>query len=217
MSTAPSHRQDPRLRGAPAAGFPRTLIYFPIIHTPEDLGSLKDPAVRAALEKVGRSGLVRRLAVIDQIWSDIERAIKALALDFNRVRLYQDGLPVCEREAEIVKTLAEAGNRNHQILLALMARGGNLMGTESSDLLVQEYQAARQALTTRPPRAAGLAAQRRTLSEALLKRRDEFIARRINETLQDGETGILFLGMLHSLEPYLARDIGVVYPLHRPG
>jgi hypothetical protein len=128
MSTAPSHRQNPRLREAPADGFSRTLIYFPIIHTTEDLGSLKDPVARATLEKVGRPGLVRRLAVIDQIWSDIERAVKALALDFNRVRLYQDGLPVCGREAEIVKKLVEAGNRNHQILLALMAKGANLMG-----------------------------------------------------------------------------------------
>jgi hypothetical protein len=82
---------------------------------------------------------------------------------------------------------------------------------------VQEYQAARQALTNRPPRAAGPAAPRQALSEALLKRRDEFMAQRINETLQDGETGILFLGMLHSLERYLAWDIGVIYPLHRPG
>ena len=77
------------------------------------------------------------------------------------------------------------------------------MGTESGDLLVQEYQLAKQSLTTRPPRAAGVAALRRALGAALLQRRDQFMAQRINDTLKRGETGILFLGMLHSLEQYL--------------
>ena len=160
--------------------------------------------------------MARKTAAIDLIWTEIEAAIDALALSFDRVRLYQDGLPVCGREAEIVTELAQAGSRNHQLLLRLMAQGAVLMGTESGDLLVQEYQLAKQSLTTRPPRAAGLAASRRASSEALLQRRDQFIAQRINETLKTGETGILFLGMLHSLERYLHPDIKVIYPLHRP-
>jgi len=41
------------------------------------------------------------------------------------------------------------------------------------------------------------------------------MAQHINETLKNGETGILFLGMLHSLERYLHPDVKVVYPLHR--
>ncbi len=199
-----------------AGGFSRTLIYLPIIHTQADMGALKESVVRATLEKMGRAGLLRKTAAIDKVWTEIERVIDALALSFDRVRLYQDGLPVCGREAEIVTELAQAGSRNHQLLLRLMTQGAVLMGTESGDLLVQEYQLARQSLTTRPPRAAGVAAQRRALSEALLKRRDQFMAQRINDTLKDGETGILFLGMLHSLERYLHQDVKVIYPLHRP-
>ena len=42
------------------------------------------------------------------------------------------------------------------------------------------------------------------------------MAQRINDTLKDGETGILFLGMLHSVERYLHPDVKVIYPLHRP-
>jgi hypothetical protein len=34
----------------------------------------------------------------------------------------------------------------------------------------------------------------------LLKARDAFIARRIAETLQEGETGVIFLGALHQLQ-----------------
>jgi hypothetical protein len=112
--------------------------------------------------------------------------------------------------------MARVGSRNHQLLRRLMAQGAILMGTESGDLLVQEYQAAQQSLRGRSPRAAGVAAPRRALSDALLKRRDQFIAGRINDTLKDGETGILFLGMLHALEGYLHPDIQVIYPFHRP-
>jgi hypothetical protein len=191
------------------------LIYFPIVHTQADMGALQESVARATLEKVGRAGLARKTAAIDQIWTEIEVTIDALPLSFDRVRLYQDGLPVCGREAEIVTELAQAGSRNHQLLLRLMAQGAVLMGTESGDLLVQEYQMARQSLTTRPPRAAGVGSARRALGQALLQRRDQFMAQHINETLKSGETGILFLGLLHSLEGYLHPDVKVIYPLHR--
>jgi hypothetical protein len=41
------------------------------------------------------------------------------------------------------------------------------------------------------------------------------MAQRINETLKNSETGILFLGMLHSLEQHLHADVLVIYPLRR--
>lgn len=215
----PANQRHPGNRMEPPSdpgGFSRTLIYIPIIHTQADMGALQESVVRATLEKVGRPGLSRKTAAIDKIWTEIERVIDALSLSFDRVRLYQDGLPVGGGEAEIVTELARAGSRNYQLLLRLMAQGATLMGTESGDLLVQEYQLAKQSLTARPPRAAGVAAHRRALSEALLQRRDHFIAQRINDTLKPGETGILFLGMLHSLERYLHQDVKVIYPLHRP-
>ena len=216
MFIEPTHRPQPRPRNADSTSFSRTLIYLPIVHTQDDMGAMKESVARATLEKVGRAGLARKTAAIDKLWTEIEAAIEALALSFDRVRLYQDGLPVCGREAEIVTELAQAGSRNHQLLLRLMAQGAVLMGTESGDLLVQEYQLARQSLTTRPTRAAGVAAASRAFRDALLKRRDQFMAQRINDTLKDGETGILFLGMLHSLEQYLNPDVKVIYPLQRP-
>jgi hypothetical protein len=215
MSAEQRHSQNQITGPGFARRHSRTLIYFPIIHTQADMGGLQESVARATLKKMGRAGLARKTEAIDQTWTEIEAAIDALPLSFDRVRLYQDGLPVCGRETEIVTELAQAGSRNHQLLLRLMAQGAGLMGTEEGDLLVQEYQLACQSLTTPPPRAAGLAAARRALSQALLQRRDQFIARRIHETLKPGETGILFLGMLHSLERYLHPDVKVIYPLHR--
>jgi len=213
MSSKQTHQSQPHPRDGSSPGFSRTLIYLPIIHTQDDMGALKESVARASLEKMGRAGLARKIAAIDQIWTEIEAAIEALPLSFDQVRLYQDGLPVCGREAAIVTELAQTGSRNHQLLLRLMAQGAVLMGTESGDLLLQEYQLAKQSLTAKPLRAAGVAGSRRASSDTLLQRRDQFMAQRINDTLKDGETGILFLGMLHALERYLNPDIKVVYPL----
>jgi hypothetical protein len=216
MNADPQNYHDLNRRDASGAVSSRSLIYLPIIHTQADMGALKESVVRATIEKLGRAGLARKASAIDRIWTEIEAAIDALNLPFDRVRLYQDGLPVCGRETEIVTELAQGGSRNHQLLLRLMAKGATLMGTESADLLVREYQAAKQSLAGRAPRAAGVAAARQAQSEDLLKRRDQFIAQRLNETLKQGETGILFLGMLHAVERYLQPDIKVIYPLHRP-
>jgi hypothetical protein len=180
------------------------------------MGALQESVTQATLAKMGRLGLSRKMATIDKFWTEVEGVIDSLNLCYDRVRLYQDGLAVCGREAEIVMELARAGNRNQQLLLRLMSRGATLMGTESAALLVQEYQLARQSLTARPARSAGVARQRRLKSEALLRRRDQFMAQRINYTLQPDETGILFLGMLHALEKYLDKDVRVIYPLYRP-
>jgi hypothetical protein len=214
--TSKKSSSPPQLFKRDVKQFSRTLYYFPIIHTQADMGALREAVVRETLEKMGRIGFDRKMAVIDRFWTEVEQALEALALSFESLRLYQDGLPVCGREAEIVTELAQAGSRNYQLLLRLMTRGATLMGTESADLLVQEYQMAKKSLAARPPRAAGVAAQRRALTQDLLQRRDRFIAQRINETLTPGETGILFLGMLHSLAGYLHQDVRVIYPLHRP-
>ncbi len=39
------------------------------------MGALKESVARASLEKMGRAGLARKIAAIDQIWTEIEAAI----------------------------------------------------------------------------------------------------------------------------------------------
>lgn len=84
----------------------------------------------------------------------------AWVLPYPRVRLYQDGLPVCGREVEITTDLARAGSRNHQLLLRVMERDATLMGTESAELLVRDYRLIKQMLEARhKPVAAAWAAE----------------------------------------------------------
>ncbi|RKT46123.1 hypothetical protein [Thiocapsa rosea] len=195
----------------------RTLIYCPVIHSQVDLGALRAPVQSATHTAFGAEAWRRRVHTVEQMWTEIEQLIDGLDLDPTRTRLYQDGLPICGHELEIVKEMTYKGSRNHRILLRLHSQGATLMGTESGPLLLQEYNLAKRLLD---PEQQGLDSDDRDAlqiqARTLLKLRDFFIAGRINETLKAGEVGILFLGMLHDITPGLTSDIRVVYPLGKP-
>ena len=195
----------------------RRLMVIPIIHTEADMGTLAPSIRRITIQKLGHRAWKRNVDVIGKVWAAIRNAVPAWKLPWQNVRLYQDGLPRCGREAQIVQELAGAGSPNHQLLLELMKRGATLMGTESPDLLVEEYRQIQRLLAAQnASNGDKIRSHDAVQSRSLLRRRDRYIAARINESLQPGETGILFLGMLHSLESHLAKDIRVTYPIYRP-
>jgi hypothetical protein len=185
-------------------------MYIPIIHTQADMGGLGASLQRIKTNNFGRRRFVQSAELVDRMWQEIEQTVERLPIETGNIRVYQDGLPVCAHEARIISELAEAGSRNYRLLLRMERRGAMLMGTESPELLVEEYQLA---LTGLNSGGAGGARQRELRGKALLEKRDRYIADRINNTLQPGETGILFLGMLHSVQPYLDRDMNIVYPV----
>lgn len=192
----------------------RKLVYIPIIHTAADMGTLGASIRGMKLSALGRQGLTRHAAVVEKMWEEIESVVANLPVPPGTVRVYQDGLPVCGHEQEIVSELAGAGNRNHRLLVKLQARGATLMGTESPELLVEEYQLATAAFASGATVRTDI--RQKQLRDTLLEKRDRYIADRINGTLGAGESGILFMGMLHKVSKYLDSDINVVYPLGLP-
>ena len=124
--------------------FGRILIYFPIVHTASDMGTLKESVQRETYRRRGRTEWNRKMNAIEQFWTKIEQIIESLTLSYSQVRIYQDGLPICGHEDKIVMDLAKAGSRNHHLILNLMDKGAILMGTESSELLLKEYETAKQ-------------------------------------------------------------------------
>lgn len=182
----------------------RTLIVIPIIHTEKDMGALLEQIKQQYVTRYGQEKWEEHLRSIDEVWIGIRKMIAALDLPYPAVRLYQDSLPLCGKEVEIVKEVAAKGSTNHQLLIELMAKGGQLMGTEEPRLLVQEYQFHQGGFGELKP---GHLEQRKDLSRRLLFDRDHFIADRINTTLAAGEVGLLFLGLPHSVEPLLNADI----------
>jgi hypothetical protein len=194
---------------SPHSPFSRTLLYFPVIHTQADMGALGETLERIKVSTLGRRRFEQNARRVDKMWQKIEQTVESLPIVAGKVRVYQDGLPVCGHESQIVSDLAQAGSLNHKLVLQLASRGAILMGTESPELLVEEYHLATTSLAAMP--AAG-ARRYQQASAALLEKRDRYISHRIDTTLQTGETGILFLGMLHNVQAYLAPDIEVRYP-----
>lgn len=190
---------------------PRRLIWAPIVHGQVDLGSAGESVRAIYTRRIGNKEWDRHVEAIEELWRAVRKAVECLRLDYHVVKLYQDGLPNCGREMEIVSDLAKAGSPNHQLLLDLIAKGAKLYGTESPKLLMEEYELSQcvlRALTS--DELGGLNEVYVSRGKALLEKRDRYIAERINRTLNEGEIGLVFLGLLHSPTPFLARDIEVI-------
>jgi hypothetical protein len=193
----------------------RTLIYVPIVHSEVDLGTMAGEIRRRFQEAFGEEEWTRRFASVDAMWKGLHAKLDALAVSWPQVRLYQDGLPAFGRELDLVRDLAAKGSRNHQLLADLVKRGATLMGTEDPELMVKEYRrimALVQASQEHLPDDRVEALKRE--GEAILHERDTFIAGRIDSTLQDGEIGILFLGLLHRVDELLDGKFEVRHLIH---
>jgi len=189
----------------------RQVIWVPVIHTESDMGSTRQHVRVLFEEKLGPQSWQQHVRAIEQIWTHIRCQVLQLDLDYSRLRLYQDGLPVCGRETEIVEELARAGSQNHLLLVELIKRGGRLMGTESPELLLDEYKLIHGILEMSRSQNADLMRQHfAEASQALLRMRDRFVAQRIEQTLLAGETALIFLGASHTIDEFLPADIDVM-------
>jgi hypothetical protein len=188
----------------------RRLVHIPIIHAPEDLGSQFEFVRQAHLARFGIRSWQQHRAAVARSWGEIRRAVARLPQSAGLIRIYQDGLPICGQEMELVRELAAAGSENHRLILHLVAGGALLMGTEDPTLLLEER---RRWLQSGPSQLALLSSY-----DELMDRRDAFIASRIGATLAPPpELGLLFLGALHRALEKLAEDIRVIPLSHSVG
>lgn len=210
----------------------RRLLVLPIVHSRSDLGSLQTVASQAKVAALGERRAQAAALTIDEFWRSLRDCMNALQLDYSKVLIYQDGLPkapnvTLQIEKQIVEELAKGGSPNHQLVKWMMDQGAILIGTESPDLLLQEYHAIRRSLAqgyrgetntnaTKPEADGALSESDTTSTPTLMQQRDRFIASRIDETLGNEQLGLLFIGMLHQVDRYLPDDIQVEFPVGRP-
>lgn len=185
----------------------RALILLPIIHSPTDLGTLS----AAAESSRNDAQELQYLDAVESFWSVVDGVIKGMDLNYQQLKVYQDSLPVCDVVDCIVADVAASGSKNYALLETLQKKGSTLMGTESPDLLKQEKALMTEMLQS-PNRSQALTEK----AQDLLSQRDSFIGQRINESLADEEMGLIFVGLMHNIEPYLSSDIVVVKPLGQP-
>ena len=194
----------------------RRLIYVPIIHTMVDMGSTAEALRQESIRRFGAERWTESRRVIDEAWEGIRAKLLGLKLSWERVRIYQDGLPVSGRELEIARDVAAQGSKNYQIVIELVQRGATLMGTESPELLMQEYTHITRIAETQTDAERQEATRSYAIESAeILRARDAFIARQIAETLEEGEVGLLFLGMMHEVDRLLPEGIRVEFLIDR--
>jgi len=190
----------------------RRLVHVPIVHGQADLCPIQESVRQAYLDKGGEVAWKASREALAEFWNAMEIAMDRLPIDYTKLRLYQDGLPVCGLEEKIVRDLAQQGGTNYRILLKLKERGAKIEGTEDSDLLRKEYELIMAGVHAGAGSLGADAAKdgNAEVLRDLLDRRDRFVAQRIDKTLQTGETGILFLGALHRAAAMLPNTIQVI-------
>jgi len=187
----------------------RTLLYVPAIHMEADLGTLAARVEQGSSSITGEQRWIRHKKTVADFWDAIADYLDSV--EAQGLKIYQDGLVADGKLGlKIVRRGAETGSKNHQIILKLIQRGAELMRTEDSQLVKQEYEhLIRLAQSTSLLRKALAYLQYKLNKARLTRERDRFIAARIGETLAEGQRGVLFLGAYHNVFPLLAKDIEV--------
>jgi len=187
----------------------RRLIYVPITHTNADMGSLASALDQSTAAVCGEERWERHKATAAKFWQMVSDYLKTL--DAESLKVYQDGFV---SDGDLGKKIVEEGvrrdSKNYEIILNLLNRGAEIVSTEDMVLLQEEYGYISRIMKAKTPSQRRLAYKEyESRKSQLSMKRDSFIARAINETLKDGEVGLLFVGAYHDVIPHLAKDIAV--------
>ena len=72
----------------------RKLFYIPIVHTPEDHGSHLEMVKRVYISRYGLLKWQEHVKAISEFWQKLSEAFLTWSVDYTKVRVYQDSLPV---------------------------------------------------------------------------------------------------------------------------
>jgi len=187
----------------------RTLIYVPIIHTSADLGSIAQDVSKRGIRHLGEEIWTKHKKTVEGFWDAISRYFDSV--NVRGVKIYQDGL-VADGEVgeKIVVETSKAGSKNYQLVSRLLERGALLVKTEDFKLVKKEYQRLIAITQAESIMRKTIAFVRYKLAKSsLLNKRDAFIAKRIDETLNPGEKGIIFIGASHKVKEKLPESIKI--------
>ena len=187
----------------------RTLIYVPVIHTSADLGSLAGDVTKRGIADLGEDVWKEHQRTVEGFWDVITDYFTSV--DVSGMKIYQDGM-VAEGEIgeKIVEEGLNLGSRNYELVARLLKRGAILVKTEDFNLVKEERDKLLKITQakTKLEKLFGFIRYKLTKNR-LLNKRDRFIAQRIDESLPQDQTGILFIGAYHNINPKLPRDIQI--------
>ena len=187
----------------------RTLIYIPVIHTSADLGSLAGDVTKRSIADLGEDVWREHQRTVEGFWDAISDYFNSI--DVSGMKIYQDGM-VAEGEIgeKIVEESLNLGSRNYQLVSRLLKRGAILVKTEDFNLVKKERDRLLKIIQAKTIAEKILGFIRyKLIKNILLNKRDEYIAKRIDETLHEDQTGIIFIGAYHNIKHKLHRDIQI--------
>ena len=187
----------------------RTLIYVPVIHTAADLGSLAKDVAKRGIADLGKGFWEEHRKTVEGFWNVISHYFDSV--NVSGMKIYQDGM-VAEKEVgeKIVEEGVKSGSRNYQLLSELLKRGAILVKTEDFKLVKEERDRLLKITRAKTITEKLLGFTRYKLTKnMLLNKRDKFITKRIDETLNKGETGIIFIGAYHNIKNRLPKNIQI--------
>jgi len=181
----------------------RSLLYVPIIHSSADLGSLAKDVAKRGRADLGEDLWEEHRKTVDGFWDALSNYFDSM--DVSGMKIYQDGMLAGEEIGrKIVEEGVKSGSRNYELVSKLLKKGAVLVKTEDFKLVKEERDrllAITRAKSTVHKIIAFL--QYKFVKDKLLNKRDNFIAKRVNETLKHGEQGILFIGAYHNIKDRL--------------
>lgn len=188
----------------------RKLYLVPILHTSADMGSLASALDEIPKTELGQEVWQKHKGVVFYFWDYISRFFEAL--DVKGFKIFQDGMVADGADGlRIINEGISHGSKNFEIIGKLLERGAVLVKTEDPALVKQEYAyIAKIAPAKSPKEKEAWDLRYRTAQDRLLRQRDDFIAKRIKDTLGEDETEILFIGAYHKILPGLPEDIKVI-------
>jgi len=190
----------------------RTLIYVPIIHSVADMGSMGAELKRKSISGLGEENWQKHTDTVNGYWEAIESYFDNIDMYIPGTKVYQDGMFVeGEMALKILSEGIKSGSKNSEIVSKLISRGAILMKTEDFKMVKEEYDGLQNVIKSKTTLKKIYLFLRYKMSKSIfLKRRDRFIAATINNTLEENETGILFIGAYHNVMKRLPDDITVI-------
>jgi hypothetical protein len=177
----------------------RRLYYVPMSHGDWGKGAHADPSIR-------------------KCWSDIQAWLDSTALSFDKLYVDTNGGTDSFPEQEVPLNIDENFDIDAmdgpmwRVFASLGRRNPNIRWMPCDDpALIKEFDSFQQEMKAKHGNDnLGVEDTRRAMD--IIRRRDEAIVENVDKTLVPGETGILFMGMLHNLDGYLEnllKSVGV--------
>ncbi|MFA4844547.1 MAG: hypothetical protein WC632_06340 [Candidatus Margulisiibacteriota bacterium] len=188
----------------------RKLLYVPIIHSSADLGTIAAETEKKGIAICGRERWAAHQQTIASFWGALFKFFENLQPKGYKV--YQDGLVADgEMGMKIVADGVKRGSKNYEIIDHLIEGGAILVKTEDIGIVMKEYKSVKELAKARTFIGKTIAYLKYVCRKnKTLEERDNYVAKRIGETLKENETGILFIGAHHNVVDKLPGDIEVI-------